>query len=668
MRRLFLSLLLLISMVKAADFHVDAAAKIAGDGRVEQPFRELTIAIAAAKSGDRILVQRGDYYENIIGEINHVQIIAVDEAVNIYGKNAAQPTLQISGNSEWRGFNFNAVADQFYLGELTNFRGTFTQCQFSGQREKKIGGRVLNIIDSAPTFNRCIFRDFDDAGYACKISANNPQTTTFTYCLFSGLTGGALSMAQHATIRVLNAVFAHNATVLNYEKNATATAEFINTIFYLNAAEQEFILPQPQQRLKLIHCCLTPSPDAFLLYRPSVLTTLSAQITNENTHIGVPHFAATPYHVWLNFGIDDASNVELWAKLSNEFSKYPLTLAINTQAMRDSDWQLVREQIANKNGEIAAHSHHHVPLSAENVLRLRYYAPQYQSANVKIANEILSLNADGKKIFAIDLRELSLAQLRDQLNAFGVTSELILPFFANLRARFLQPTNSLDVFFPHLVAQLTIDDRASARDEILTTRKIMDAQLPHYQCRVVVYPYTETSAEIQKFIRDSGYLAARAGGSSPFAPLNQQAINPFAIRGFTLKNLRRYTTELSPAQALALMLDYLGNFGAVLAFYAHTENEIKLSEWEELITALVPFTAKEKYQVVTLRAIAENVERITQTARADEQQLSTSNLAERFRLAPTSPLINAGKNSGQPVDFKGEPIAPHKAPNLGLFE
>lgn len=315
---------------------------------------------------------------------------------------------------------------------------------------------------------------------------------------------------------------------------------------------------------------------------------------------GVPLPGNGP-RAYINIIIDDLVNLDLWTQLVADCDAYGIkaTLALNTAKATPEDYARMAKAVAGGH-EIANHTRDHVSVAPGGAVKLRYYDANAQSASVAVDAEkaVLRILVNGKPepVAELDLsengRNHSLKQLVDALNAVrGVTAELGDPYYANIHSRFLQTKDNTDIFFKNGLAPLFVDIAANARYEIEGAKKDIEAGIPGYTPRSMVYPFLVSDTVSREVAAELGNDCGRVGTAGNAALGSPSGYDLYRI--YAIKPRDAFGADpAAPEFTLKVnaFLKKIKEVGGVLCLYSHGPDEFTNEQWK----ALLPLLAKDK--------------------------------------------------------------------------
>ncbi len=202
---------------------VEAATLPLEVGPSGYPYTSIQAAIAAASSGDTVLVHDGTYKENINFS---------GKAITVKSVNGAAKTI-IDANSSGRGVTFNSgegsgsVLDGFTItnGFVPEDNGggiyctnssspTITNCSISGNTGWYNGGGI-SCYSGSPTITNCTINGNTTYGWGGGISCGYSSVPTITNCTISGNTanagkGGGISCDTSCFPTITNCIISGN--------------------------------------------------------------------------------------------------------------------------------------------------------------------------------------------------------------------------------------------------------------------------------------------------------------------------------------------------------------------------------------------------------------------------------------------------------------------------
>ncbi|MFP5260143.1 MAG: polysaccharide deacetylase family protein [Acidobacteriota bacterium] len=369
----------------------------------------------------------------------------------------------------------------------------------------------------------------------------------------------------------------------------------------------------PRRRFAVLSGILT----VCLILAASVVPA-SAQGLSASTR-GVPLPGNGP-RAYISIVIDDLINLDLWSQLVADCEAYGIkaTLALNTAKATPEDYARMAKAVAGGH-EIANHTRDHVPVAPGGVVKLRYSDANAQSAYVAVDAEkaVLRIMAGDKPepVAELDLsengRNHSLKQLVDSLNAVrGVTAELGDPYYANIHSRFLLGKDKTDIFFKNGLAPLFVDIAANARYEIEGAKKDIEAGIPGYTPRSMVYPFLVSDAVSRQVAGELGNDCGRvgtAGNAALGSPAGYDLYRIFAIKPRDAFGADPAAPEFS--LKVNAFLKKIKEVGGVLCLYSHGPDEFTNEQWK----ALLPLLAQDKeIAYVTLHDLSAFVRKTAQ--------------------------------------------------------
>ena len=328
---------------------------------------------------------------------------------------------------------------------------------------------------------------------------------------------------------------------------------------------------------------------------------------------------ASPPKAFISIVIDDYRDMELWEKLADDCKALGITttLALDTLLVKPEDWQRLAARVAQGH-EIASHSRNHVPLSAEEGLNLRYYAPASKAATavVDASDRKLRVFVDGTATPALEFDLAAtgptptLGALAEAVNKVrGFAGELTDPRYANIQSEFLAASPGTDIFFKNGFAPLFLDHKRFSRYELEESKRDIESNIPGYACTSIVYPYLANDEETRRIARELGYNAGRTGENGSFGLGAKTGYDVMAIWAQMPRFLFGETEAPDFAKKVAAFLADLKKLRGAVCIYSHGPNEYSNADWQKLIKLLV---ADPEVRLVTIRDMARQIETLTQ--------------------------------------------------------
>lgn len=299
--------------------------------------------------------------------------------------------------------------------------------------------------------------------------------------------------------------------------------------------------------------------------------------------------------------IDDLINLDLWTRLAADCDSYGMkaTLALNTAKAAPDDYARLAKAVAAGH-EIANHTRDHVSVAPGGAVKLRYYDPKITSAYAVVDQEKgllrIMANDNPQPVAELDLSEngpnQTLKLLVAALNAVrGVAAELGDPYYAGIHSRFLLDRDKTDIFYKNGFAPLFVNIAANARYEIGGAKQDIEAAIPGYACRSMVYPFLVSDPVSRQVARELGNDCGRVGSAGNAAlgsPGGYDLYQILAVKPRDVFGVNPAAPEF--AAKVAAFLKKLKEVGGVCCLYSHGPDEFTNEQWQ----ALLPLLAKDK--------------------------------------------------------------------------
>ncbi len=694
---------LLVTPAGAASLSPDPTGGMAAAGS----FASISSAIAAARSGDRIIIAPGVYYENVVVDRPGLTLTAppgavADTPVCIVSPNPSEPTLLDLADTVWRGVAFTN-REGGNVVSLVNFTGRFEHCRIQASepenrpaepvadRLKDYGSDEIShpvavpesvnfanfavlISGGKPSFHASTFLGAGGLGISLNLalpdSTEANRRIDFTYCHFEGFGQGVFLISGEADLAFANCLFSQNGMTVRGGRGYHGELNFLNSVFYHNFMG-EITAGTPPALVS--HCLYTPILNHGLV---TAGTPLTGAIVKASRCLS-PRFRDVGRPVAVGLGIDDSANAGVWQDLTRMGDRFgfKLTWAINTAAADAAVWETAHDGLA-RGHEIASHTSSHTPVTMAAPLALSYYRRDRRDAFLTIQPPgVLSVTSDGKKLYAKDLSDgkTSMGVLARELTRAGLSCE-ISPYYNGVPASLLARDVRLDIFFPKGKVTLAIDIDAFLKFELENSLAELRKNLPETRDFVFVHPYSISSEMSKQAIARAGYTASRTGlladdqGNDRGGGHGAQTVrmNIFGLPGQTLgdvHNIPAYGDSVE--ERLRQVLDYLRLHFSAIVFYSHRWTEFSEAEWEVLMRLL---RDDGHFQVMTLREIKEEVERRGREVAPLVYEYPLGERTRDYRPLPGSPLLGAGMNLGLRRDFAGRTLPANARPAIGLYE
>jgi len=330
-----------------------------------------------------------------------------------------------------------------------------------------------------------------------------------------------------------------------------------------------------------------------------------------------PEGAQAP-KAYISLVIDDYKNLGVWETLAEDCAAKGVraTLALNTLRVRPEDWKRLQARIAQGH-EVASHTRDHVPLSAEEVLNVRYFAPNTRSATAVVdaaARKLrLFVNGAPTPIGDIDLSAAgpasTLGDLARAINKInGCAAQPIDPKYANIPSELLAANPGADILFKAGFVPLLLDHPRFVRYELEASKREIEKNIPGYTCTSIVYPYLANDPETRRIAQELGYTQGRTGENGSISLTDPKGYDIMRIWAQMPRFLFGETSSPEfPGRVKAFVSDLKNKHGAV-CIYAHAENEYSNEDWRKLVALL---TADPEVRLLTLREMAKAIRGVT---------------------------------------------------------
>ncbi|EPR43168.1 polysaccharide deacetylase [Desulfovibrio sp. X2] len=311
--------------------------------------------------------------------------------------------------------------------------------------------------------------------------------------------------------------------------------------------------------------------------------------------------------------VDDYPHMDVWLGLTKACDVYGLkaTLALNTARVSPEDWKILAERVA-KGHEIASHTRDHVPLVADDAVTVRYWRNGAKAAWASVAQGHLRFFVDNPAAPVLDL-DLSqdgptpdLRAVVDAVNRTpGFAAQLVNPYYAAIRSSFLAPAEHTDIFFKAGFAPLFVDPREVVRYELGESKRDIEANIPGYTCRDVIYPFLSNNRTTRTVARELGYECGRTGEQGNLVLAGGKPYDVFRIWADKPKSLFGPSTSAPDfAARVHAFLDKLKKEHAAGCIYSHGAEEYSPAEWAALLKVL---TTDPEVEITTLHGLYEFV-------------------------------------------------------------
>ena len=330
-----------------------------------------------------------------------------------------------------------------------------------------------------------------------------------------------------------------------------------------------------------------------------------------------PEGAKAP-QAYISLVIDDYKNLGLWETLAEDCAAKGVraTLALNTLRVRPEDWKRMQARIAQGH-EVASHTSDHVPLSAQEVLNVRYFAQNTRSATavVDAAARKLRIFVNGAltPIGDIDLSAdgpaSTLGDLARAINKInGCAAQTIDPKYANIPSELLAANAGADILFKAGFVPLLLDHPQFVRYELESSKRDIEKNIPGYACTSIVYPYLANDPETRSIALELGYTQGRTGENGSISLTDPKGYDIMRIWAQMPRFLFGETSSPEfPGRVKAFLSDLKKKRGAV-CIYAHAENEYSNEDWRKLLALL---TADPDVRLLTLREMGKAIRDVT---------------------------------------------------------
>ncbi|MDD4701528.1 MAG: right-handed parallel beta-helix repeat-containing protein [Desulfovibrio sp.] len=656
--------------------HVAAGAE-KGDGSSQRPLPTINAALKLARAGDTIAIAPGAYVEHVRVHLPNLRFIGSFTAENeplvriVAPENSRKPLVEDSHSSLWRGVAFHSDAGP--VMELRDFSGSFEHCLF----EKGGPTSSLNIYGGSPQFKSCTFAGQPGPGASVNLDSGHKGkgTVSFSYCLFKNMEGSAFLLRGEEDVQIINCLFANCDTILMRYDGVMSSVSAINSVFYLNSRPKLFLQGDSAPKVRLENCLYSPSPGDYMGWQAKALDH-QPEIEAVNCITASPRFMGGR-HALVNLCVDDTVNAPIWVQLTTLAEKLGLTisLALNIDALTPHYWDIIKGPAA-KGFELASHGAVHSSMAARESIRLAWYSPGAQSATLTIDNgKKFVIRVDGKELFSrslTDAPEITMSDLVRDLQEKGFRASLVDLSHGKIPARLLEPVQNKDIFFERNAPELAMDTDAYLHYMLAESRAIIEEGLKRYQlpqktCTAFVSPYAETRPAIVEALKDTGYVLSRSRSEKVLVSARERVRLSF-IESISLKNLFTNMPTDNMEEMFRMFLDYLKYHGIIMGLYAHGTDEATVEEWRELMEVLAH---EPVIQTLSLAEIAEQVREFCTPLADGSYQCPSQTGPVRgevsFKPGQGSPLLEAGRHTGQVSNFWGQPLPVNAMPNIGLY-
>lgn len=663
---------------KGRELRVSASASATSKDAAET-FATIGAAIAAAAPGDTIVVDPGEYRENLRIDTHGLTITSppgteTKMPVTVIAPPGA-PALLDMADTLWRGIVFSkaeetAAAENLVV--LVDFSGRFEHCRFKWPGGNTGEAAVL-VTGGSPVFHASVFSGKGGvgirAGGIVPDSAMPNKTTTFTYCRVEGFSGGLLLAEGDVDVRFANCVLTRNGVFVRGVGGYTGEVDVLNSVLYYNLVSETSLSAPP---VFVSHSVHTPAiTKEFWIANP-----LPGQmgVIVENSFSASPRFRDVGRGLAVGMGIDDSANANVWDRLTrmaDEFG-FKSTWAVNTLAADETTWAVARDAVA-RGHEVGSHTSSHTPVATTPPIAVAYYRPELSSASIAIAEDgALTVAADGETVHTTNIDDgRTVAALARDLERVGLRTT-VSAYYSSVPAAFLVRNTEVDILFPKGNVGLAMDAEKFMSHELLSSLAALRENLPGVPEFVLVYPFSVSSGLAKAAIAGAGYVASRTNimlidqGIEEQPPTGGEVrMNVFGLPGWSLSGARNLSPDNSVVENVRVMLDYFKLRMSAVVFYSHGWNEFSEEEWRGLMTLLKD---DPKTEVMTL---GEMMRRF----RARGTPVDTETVAyappppgEDYAPLPGSPLRAAGKLLGLTADFSGAPVPGDAPPTIGLYQ
>lgn len=638
------------------------------------PHTTITAAIAAANPGDTIYVSPGEYRENVVVNKPNLTLLGDVDAdappqVKLIGSKE-RPTLADSENTLWRGFAFSGGSENELIS-LDSFTGRFEHCLFDlgpGSSERT----ALQLYGGSPSFQACRF--LGDGGAALAIVARTIDHSLFdfTYCLFDGFADGLATIDENADLRFANCIFTNNGILFTRQARFNGNIDMHNSVLYFNNTAQIATERPGARPIHIRDTLYTPHFNDYIWVTGELLDRQPA-LNVERTHPRAPRFARSGRPLYLNLGIDDVINTEVWEVVSAKADKYGMkvSLAVNSHSVTEDDAEVLRQTVL-RGHEVGSHTADHLAIQPDPPLNVGYMPSGIKQASLTIVpGEALLVRADGKEICSIPFTPgMNINALATQLEKAGVRT-FVSFYHGGTPVELLSPVENLDITFPQPSVPLYTDNIAFIQHELSESLADLKKIFPERNRFVFMCPFGVNSEAAKKIMTECGYFAGRSAvdASSTIGRIDKDAVltklDIFNIPSSSFQTASTLLPDNDLMENVLLTMEYLKRHFSVYSIYSHTWKELSPEGWD---AALELFAADPQIRTATLQEMIERIESIGTRHEGNIYSYPVEPAAYDYRPRKGSPLVEAGEFLGLPFDFSGLAISPEKKPNIGLYQ
>lgn len=630
---------------------------------VEKAATSINTAIAAASSnGDIIYVVAGTYSENVDAKTaNGVTITASGGTVNVVG-NGSDHTWDMT-----KAYTINGpfvLSGSASTNKNMVVNGADTDAAVINDVTLKDGTLGLQVYASSATFNRLKVTNHT-ATYGMTVTGTaDTKSPTFNYCWFEKYSATSMVLLSRGLLATFNnCLFTRASYNAVKQESSIAASVFNNCIFFANVnvgQDYHVITNGGSGTLTLNNCLILKNPfntDYGLL---------NTTDGGGNLYVS-PRFMSRVYPMLCALSIDDASNITFWTQIADVAEQYGMrvTIAVQTASVSAGNWTTLASYVA-RGHTVASHTRHHCDLSSLNAFKVTHAAGTTATVSYSSTTGLLTTAIDGTTDLSVDTANASydtISEVVAYINAqSGYSATNIAAADSTEYAKNGLSSYLADVTDANIKTEYTalFDQTRYFAGEIAGSKTDIEAGIPGYTAKALVYPGNYQGATSRAAVKAAGFTIAGASTTSKtlssldvFQVARRQASSKY---GFNTSDI---------AWNVASSFSGYGREGLVMVVFDHTSSNFSLANWTTAIQAL----SQGGVSSLGLDGIIADVVANGSTADSGTTYTRTLTDAANYYLQPNSPCIDTGKDVSKYTDYAGHDYRRFGkgSPPIGLY-